>query len=89
MAITLRERYTQTTQSFVGLQQARDALRDWLEVNHPEAYNSYNSQYGESGWARLWEIGGHSPVLNVDYQYRVELPGPVNLGVPAPQNQGI
>jgi hypothetical protein len=83
MAITLRERYTQTTQDFVGLQQARDALKTWLQINDIDVYNHIDSN--PTGWALLWEVGGHSPILDVDYQYRVELPGPVNLGVPSPQ----
>lgn len=85
MAITLRERYTQTTQSFPGLQQARAALKSWLQTNHVEVHDAFDASAGAAGWAQLWEIGGHSPILGVDYQYRIELPGPVNTGIPVPQ----
>ena len=84
MAITVRERYTQTTQSFSGVLQARNWIRDWLQTNHFEIFDSLNSK--PTGFNLLWEVGGHSPVLDIDYQYRVELPGrPPNVGIPMAQ----
>lgn len=85
MAIKLRERYTNDVQTFPGLAQARAALRTWLETNDIDAHNNVLSLV--TGYNLLWEIGGHSPVLGVDYQYRIELPGPINNATPGPQDR--